>query len=84
MLSRFYISKRIVKKICLITKMVQIVMTLCSITMPTGKIFCFFTSTIKNKAISCCCVMRERVWLGFAKDAGQGFWLFSASALVKA
>jgi hypothetical protein len=64
--------------------MVQIVMTLCSITMPTGKIFCFFASTIKNKAISSFCVMRGRVWLGFATDAGQGFWLFSASTLVKA
>jgi len=50
MLSRFYISKRIVKNICLITKMVQIVMTLCSITMPTGKTFCFFASTIKKQS----------------------------------
>jgi hypothetical protein len=64
--------------------MAQIVMTLSTITMPTGKTFCFFASTTKNKAISCHCVMQGRVWLWFATDAGQGFWLFSARALVKA
>jgi len=62
--------------------MEQIVMTLFSITMPTGKIFCFFTSTKKSKAISSFCVIQGMVCLGFEKDAGQGLWLFLARALV--
>jgi hypothetical protein len=63
--------------------MSKIVMTLSTITMPTAKTFCFFASTIKSKVISCSCVMQGMVWLWFATDARQAFWLFSARVLVK-
>jgi hypothetical protein len=42
----------------------------------------FFRKHHKNKVISCFCVMRGMVCLGSVKDAGQGFWLFLARALV--